>query len=79
MVEFLTQEDLKQFFESFKETKLESFYIELYNPSFDMVELIVNDKSAIEHKLEHYATEFDENLRYKKDKEIRVVGMGWLD
>ena len=68
----MTREELKAAFAEAKENK-NGICVEVQMPGQKTNELIINDWSALDAKLEYYLKAYDENLVHSMNDRIRIV------
>ncbi len=68
----MTREELKNAFSEAKENKC-GICVEIQMPGQKTNELIINDWSALDNKLEYYLKAYDENLVHSMNNQIKIV------
>lgn len=68
----MTKKDLKTAFAEAKENK-SSICVEIEMPGQKTNEIIINDYSALDNKLEYYLKAYDENLVHSMNDRIKIV------
>lgn len=68
----MTREELKAAFAEAKENKC-GICVEIQMPGQKTNELIINDWSALDVKLEYYLKAYDENLVHSMNDRIKIV------
>lgn len=68
----MTREELKSAFELAKYNK-NAICVEIKMPGQKTNELIINDYSALDSKLEYYLKAYDENLVHSMNDRIKIV------
>lgn len=68
----MTREQLKEAFAEAKENK-NGICVEIQMPGQKTNELIINDYSALDVKLEYYLKAYDENLVHSMNDRIKIV------
>lgn len=68
----MTRQDLIKIFEEAKESKC-GICVEIQMPGQKTNELIINDWSALDIKLEYYLKAYDENLVHSMNDRIKIV------
>lgn len=68
----LDKEELERFFKLTKETGMD-ICVEISIPGQEESEFIINKNSSLDSKLKYYLENYDDELRLKKNKDIKIL------